>query len=67
MKMSQQPSPTAKARFEHVLVSVFRSPLYMGVAAALSIALVIAEALSSKATVQPDGLGHGPSLDEDVT
>ena len=40
----------------------------MGIAAALGIALVIAKALSSKATVQPAGrLGHGPSLDEDVT
>ena len=40
----------------------------MGIAAALGIALVIAKALSSKATVQPaERLGHGPSLDEDVT
>ena len=50
------------------LASVPRSPLYMGIAAALGIALVIAKALSTKATVQPaERLGHGPSLDEDVT
>ena len=40
----------------------------MGIAAALGIALVIEKALSSKVTVQPaERLGHGPSLDEDVT
>ena len=40
----------------------------MGTAAALGIALVIAKALSSKAKDQPtERLGHGPSLDEDVT
>ena len=40
----------------------------MGTAAALGIALVIAKALSSKVTVQSaERLGHGPSLDEDVT
>jgi hypothetical protein len=38
------PSPTAKGRFERVLASVARSPLYMGIAAALGIALVIAKA-----------------------
>ena len=52
------------ARFERV--SLFTS--FMGGTAALGIALVIAKALSSKATVQPaEQLGHGPSLDEDVT
>ena len=65
---SSDSSPTAKARSERVLASVARSPLYMGIAAALGIALVIAKALSSKVTVQPtERLGHGPSLDEDVT
>ena len=41
----------------------------MEIAAALGIALVIAKALSLKVTVQPAErrLGHGPSLDEDVT
>ena len=51
------------ARFERV------SPLAlsMGTAAALSIALVIAKALSSKVTLQPaERLGHEPSLDEDA-
>ena len=65
---SSDPSPTVKARFERVLASVARSPLYMGIAVALGIVLVIAKSLSSKVTVQPaERLGHGPSLDEDDT
>jgi hypothetical protein len=50
------------------LASVPRSPLYMGTAAGFDIALVIAKALSSKVTDQQvERLGHGSSLDEDVT
>ena len=65
---SSDPSPTAKACFERVLASVARSSLYMGTAAGFDIALVIAKALSSKVKDQPaERLGHGPSLDEDVT
>ena len=45
---SPDPSPTAKARFERVLVSLARSSLYMGIAASLGIALVIEKELSSK-------------------
>ena len=62
---SSDPSPTAKARFERVLASVARTPLYMGTAAGFDIALVIAKASSSKATDQQvERLGHGSSLDE---
>ena len=40
----------------------------MGIAASLGIALVIEKELSSKVKVQQvERLGHGPSLDEDVT
>jgi hypothetical protein len=40
----------------------------MGIAAVLGIALVIENALSSKVKDQQvERLGHGPSLDEDVT
>ena len=52
------------ARFERV------SPLTlsMGTAASLGIALVIEKGLSSKVKDQQvERLGHGPSLDEDVT
>ena len=65
---SSDPSPTAKACFERVLASVARSSLYMGTAAGFDIALVIAKASSSKATDQQvQRLGHGSSLDENVT
>jgi hypothetical protein len=69
LKLSD-PSPTVNARFVRVLVSVPSLPLYVVIAAALGIALVIAKASSSKVTdqqVERLGLGHGPSLDEDVT
>ena len=50
------------------LVLVPRLPLYMGTAAVFDTALVIAKALSSKSTDQQvERLGHGSSLDEDVT
>jgi hypothetical protein len=40
----------------------------MGIAASLAIALVIEKESSSKAKDQQvERLGHGPSLDEDVT
>ena len=64
------PSPTVKARFERVLASVVRTPLYMGTAVGFDIALVIAKASSSKATDQQLerlGYGYGSSLDENVT
>ena len=65
---SSDPSPTAKARFERVLASVACTPLYMGIAAGFDIVLVIAKASSLKATDQPvEQLGHGSSLDENVT
>jgi hypothetical protein len=67
---SSDPSPTAKACFERVLASGARSSLYMGVVASLGIALVIEKESSSKAKDQQqqvERLGHGPSLDEDVT
>ena len=65
---SSDPSPTATACFERVLASVARSSLYMGIAASLGIALVIEKELSSKVKDQQvERLGHGPSLDEDVT
>ena len=50
------------ARQAHVVHS------YMGTAAGFDIALVIAKASSSKATDQQvERLGHGSSLDENVT
>ena len=67
---SSDPSPTVKARFERALASAARTPLYMGTAAGfdIDIALVIAKASLSKVTYQQvERLGHGTSLDGDVT
>ena len=59
---------SVKALFERILVSVPRSPLYMGAATGLDIALVTQQLCLSKATVQQvKSTGHGPTLDEDVT
>ena len=69
--LSFSASPTVKARFERVLESAARSPLYMKIAAALGIALVIEKGLSLKVKKVKDQqvgrLGHGPSLDENIT
>ena len=56
---SSDPSPTANAGFERVWASVARSPLYMGIAADLGIALVTSKSSSSKATdEQVERTGH---------
>ena len=54
--------------FNVFLALVPRLSLYMGTATGFDIALVIANALSSKFTDQQvERLGHRSSLDEDVT